>query len=108
MSFSYKVQHAQLQWDAQGLPYAPDFEDVYYSRNDALGESSHVFLEGSKLPARFSSLKTKQFLIAELGFGAGLNFLNTCRLWCEQAPASATLHYIACELYPLRLSDLCA
>lgn len=106
MSFSYKVQHAELQWDALGLPYAPDFEDVYYSRNDALGESSYVFLEGNQLPARFASLENKQFIIAELGFGAGLNFLNTCRLWCEQAPAAATLHYIACELYPLRLSDL--
>lgn len=106
MSFSYQVQHASLEWDAQGLPFAADYQDVYYSRHDPLGESTHVFLQGNRLDERFAALVDEPFIVAELGFGAGLNFLNTCRLWCMTAPERATLHYVACELHPLRRDDL--
>lgn len=106
MSFSYQVQHASLEWDAQGLPFAAGYQDVYYSRHDPLGESSHVFLQGNRLPERFAALVDEPFIVVELGFGAGLNFLNTCRQWCHSAPETATLHYVACELHPLRTDDL--
>lgn len=100
------LTNAHLQWDDQGLPSSLDYGDIYYSKADALGESTHVFLHGNELPARFAALQHAHFVIGELGFGAGLNFLNTCRLWCEHAPPTATLHYLACELHPFRHEDL--
>lgn len=107
MNSSYAIQHASLEWDAQGLPFASDYQDVYYSRHDPLGESSHVFVQGNRLPERFAALAAgEDFVIAELGFGAGLNFLNTCRHWCASAPAGASLHYVSCELHPFRRDDL--
>lgn len=107
MNASYAIQHASLEWDAQGLPFAADYQDVYYSRHDPLGESSHVFVRGNRLCERFAALGSgEDFVIAELGFGAGLNFLNTCRHWCETAPEGATLHFVSCELHPFRREDL--
>lgn len=110
MSFSYQTQHANLDWNEDGFPHSRDYGDVYYSRADAIGESSHVFLAGNRLEQRFRALTDAptgtSFVIGELGFGAGLNFLNTCRLWCETAPTSARLHYLACELHPFSAADL--
>jgi tRNA 5-methylaminomethyl-2-thiouridine biosynthesis bifunctional protein len=106
MNSPYRTHNACLGWTSDGQPFAEDHGDVYHSRADALGESTHVFLEGNTLGSRFHSLQQPTFIIGELGFGAGLNFLNTCRLWCEQAPATATLHYLACELQPLHKADL--
>lgn len=106
MSFSYRSDNARLSWREDGMPFATDYGDIYYSQADALGESSHVFLEGNALPARFAALQQEHFVIGELGFGAGLNFLNCCRLWSRLAPTQAVLHYVACELHPFRRADL--
>jgi tRNA 5-methylaminomethyl-2-thiouridine biosynthesis bifunctional protein len=110
MSFTYQTQQANLDWNAEDLPHSRDYGDVYYSRADAIGESSHVFHSGNQLEQRFQALADApsgaSFVIGELGFGAGLNFLNTCKLWCETAPSSARLHYLACELHPFSAADL--
>lgn len=100
------LTNARLSWDEHGLPHSVDYGDIYYSRADALGESTYVFIEGNALPARFAGLQQPSFVIGELGFGAGLNFLNACKYWCELAPAGATLHYMACELHPFTVADL--
>ena len=44
--------------------------------------------------------------MGELGFGSGLNFLQTLELWqqCDERPRQ--LHYIAFEKYPLTLQQL--
>ena len=44
--------------------------------------------------------------IAELGFGTGLNFLETVRQWGEFRPDGATLHFISFEQYPLPKDDM--
>ena len=108
------LTNARLNWDDQGMPHSADHGDIYYSQADALGESTHVFLNGNELPARFAGLAEvstrplmrQRFTVGELGFGAGLNFLNTCRLWRDTAPAGAMLHYLACELHPFAQGDL--
>jgi tRNA 5-methylaminomethyl-2-thiouridine biosynthesis bifunctional protein len=96
----------RLDWNAEGLPESREYGDVYFSKADALGESSHVFLAGNDLPARFAALGMNDFVILELGFGSGLNFLNTWRLWRRTAPRGARLHYVSCELHPLSRDDL--
>ncbi len=101
------INTAQLSWDADENPYSEDYQDIYYSQSDALAESSYVFLKGNKLPSRWREMNGQDFVIAECGFGGGLNFLNTCRLWCKSKTSrSSTLYYLATELHPFRNSDL--
>lgn len=101
------MQNALLQWDAEGMPYSLQYGDIYYSKADALGESTYIFVQGNSLPERFTALNPAgHFVIGELGFGAGLNFLNTCKTWLAHAPRTARLHYIACELHPFSHTDL--
>ena len=101
-----QLQHADLDWDAQGQPRSRQYGDIYFSQADGLGESTHVFLDGNALAQRWQQTALRDFVIGELGFGSGLNFLNACRLWCATAPPTATLHYLACELHPWHLNDL--
>ena len=77
-----KIENAKITWLASGLPYSTEFQDIYYSRDDAVAESQHVFLEANKLRQRWeqdSCIET--FHIGELGFGSGLNFLQVMKLW---------------------------
>ncbi|WP_367605580.1 bifunctional tRNA (5-methylaminomethyl-2-thiouridine)(34)-methyltransferase MnmD/FAD-dependent 5-carboxymethylaminomethyl-2-thiouridine(34) oxidoreductase MnmC [Legionella sp. W05-934-2] len=97
---------ADIEWQ-QGIPYANQFNDIYFSRDNGLAESVHVFLLGNDLPNRWQVLpEGKPFVIAETGFGTGLNFLLTMRLWEAQGLKKNTLHYYACEKHPLKLADL--
>lgn len=73
-------QHTDLSWRETPLgsvPISTRFDDPYYSLENGLAETNHVFLQGNDLPARFG----KHLHIAELGFGTGLNFLTTLQAW---------------------------
>ena len=70
---------AQVTLDASGTPYAPAFDDCYFSRLDGLAESRYVFLQGNNLPQRWQ--QQQRFVIAETGFGTGLSFLATWQAW---------------------------
>lgn len=101
------VQPAQLDWDEQGQPLSQQFGDVYFSREDGLGETRHVFLEGNDLATRFAALPTSgRLVIGETGFGTGLNFLCAWQLFEQVAPANARLHMVSVEKYPLNRADL--
>mgnify|MGYP001076634925 CR=1 FL=1 len=102
-----KIEAASVVWDKTGTPSSERFDDPYFSREDGLAESTHVFLEPNRLAQRFSELgKTDCFVVAETGFGTGLNFLLTWRCFKQHAPASARLIYISVEGFPLRPEDL--
>jgi tRNA U34 5-methylaminomethyl-2-thiouridine-forming methyltransferase MnmC len=77
-------QRAPLSWHAGDMPYSEEFGDFYYSRADGRAECRHVFLSGNGLPERFAG--SQQFVIGELGFGTGLNFIETWSAW-ERAAA---------------------
>lgn len=101
------LPHAQLDWNDQGQPLSRQFGDVYFSREDGLGETRHVFLAGNELPERFAALPAgARLVIGETGFGTGLNFLCTWQLFDQLAPADASLHFVSVEKYPLAASDL--
>lgn len=91
---------AGLSWRA-GVPVSARFDDPYYSLEDGLAETRHVFLRGNDLPERFAD----GFAIAELGFGTGLNLLAAWEAWVKSG-ARGRLHYTSFELYPLRVADL--
>lgn len=100
------ITPADIEW-REGLPFSRQFGDIYFSVDDGLAEKRHVFLAGNRLPERFAALPAhSSFTIAETGFGTGLNFLATWRLWLETAPTDAWLHFISTELHPLTIPDL--
>ena len=100
------VNPANISWDASGHPFSNDYQDIYYSKADALSESTFVFLNANRLEERWHKMVNPDFIIGECGFGGGLNFLNTCRLWCKSADPGSVLHYLALELHPFHKTDL--
>ncbi|MGG5839222.1 bifunctional tRNA (5-methylaminomethyl-2-thiouridine)(34)-methyltransferase MnmD/FAD-dependent 5-carboxymethylaminomethyl-2-thiouridine(34) oxidoreductase MnmC, partial [Huaxiibacter chinensis] len=72
------IQPANLEFNAEGTPVSRDFDDVYFSNDNGLEETRYVFLEGNHLTDRFPTHSRDIFVVAESGFGTGLNFLT---LW---------------------------
>lgn len=95
---------AGVRWDENDTPVSTRFEDPYFSRLDGRDEARHVFLAGNGLPQRWAGRHA--FTIAELGFGTGLNFLETLAAWRRQDPRDAALTYVSFEQYPLAADDL--
>ena len=95
---------SSLEWREGNLPISAQFDDPYYSIEDGRAETSHVFIKGNDLPTRWQSMD--HCVIAELGFGTGLNFLETVYQWQNQRKANASLHFISFELFPLDSKDL--
>lgn len=87
-----------------GAAFSKTYGDPYWSREGGPDETSHVFLAGNHLPERWQS--HRQFTLLETGFGSGLNFLCTWKLFRETAPAQARLHYLSVDKHPLRHEDL--
>ncbi|NKB31907.1 MAG: bifunctional tRNA (5-methylaminomethyl-2-thiouridine)(34)-methyltransferase MnmD/FAD-dependent 5-carboxymethylaminomethyl-2-thiouridine(34) oxidoreductase MnmC [Pseudomonadales bacterium] len=101
-----KLSHPRLSWLDSGHPYSEDYADIYFSADDPMAESQHVFLNGTHLRERLKVHKEKVFTVGEIGFGSGLNFLQTWKLWRELNSNNTTLHYIAFEKHLLHKDDL--
>ena len=107
------IQTAALSWNEQGTPVSQQFDDVYFSNQDGLEETRYVFLGGNRLPQRFSEHTRSLFIVAETGFGTGLNFLTLWQAFAHFQQENPTarlqrLHFISFEKYPLQLADLAA
>lgn len=89
-------QQAKLEWHDTGVPVSKQFDDPYFSLENGLEETRHVFLSGNGLPARF----TDGFHVAELGFGTGLNLLASWQAWRDYG-CSGKLHFTSFELFPM-------
>lgn len=88
----------QLDWSRPSAPAATDYGDIYFSVEGGLTETETVFLKGCGLPERWQG--RKQFVIGELGFGSGLNFLAAWQLWERTKPQNGHLHFISIEKHP--------
>ncbi len=101
------TNYAQIDWDDQGRPHSRQYDDVYFSKEQGLEETRHVFIEQNNLRQRFSALQENQCLvIGETGFGTGMNFLCAWQLFAECAAPGARLHFVTVEKYPLSRADL--
>nr|WP_318384069.1 bifunctional tRNA (5-methylaminomethyl-2-thiouridine)(34)-methyltransferase MnmD/FAD-dependent 5-carboxymethylaminomethyl-2-thiouridine(34) oxidoreductase MnmC [uncultured Enterobacter sp.] len=105
------IQSANLEFNAEGTPVSRDFDDVYFSNDNGLEETRYVFLGGNALPARFSDHQRPLMVVAESGFGTGLNFLTLWQAFdaFRQTHPQATLqrlHFISFEKFPLKGVDL--
>lgn len=105
------IQPANLEFNAEGTPVSRDFDDVYFSNDNGLEETRYVFLDGNHLGTRFPEHPRSLFVVAESGFGTGLNFLTLWQAFdCFRASyPEATLqrlHFISFEKFPLTAHDL--
>ena len=88
-------QPDNIEWRAN-VPFSIQFDDPYYSEDNGLAETQHVFLSGNGLPNRF----LPEFQIAELGFGTGLNLLVALAAW-RKSGITGVLHFTSFEAFPL-------
>ncbi|ASM54735.1 tRNA 5-methylaminomethyl-2-thiouridine biosynthesis bifunctional protein [Pseudoalteromonas nigrifaciens] len=110
------IKNANIHFNHQGTPVANDFDDIYYSDDNGLAESYYVFYQQNNIDTRLQSHDQAHFVIAETGFGTGLNFLNTCQHFTDHLARQQVqkqldygvkrLHFIAFEKHPLSISDL--
>ena len=70
---------ANIDFASKSVPEATDFEDIYFSTDGGSEETRVIFHKACGLPERWTN--TNYFAIGELGFGTGLNFLETLQLW---------------------------
>ena len=94
-------QRAELTWTEEQIPVSDRFDDPYYSLQNGLEETRHVFLAGNDLPARFAP----GFHIAELGFGTGLNMLTVWSEW-EKSGQTTPLNFTSFEAFPMDTVDM--
>ncbi len=96
-----KLRQPDLDWRAGNVPISRRFDDPYFSLENGLAETRHVFLAGNGLPGRFRD----GFHIAELGFGTGLNLLAGLDLWRGSGQAGV-LRYTTFEAFPMAVPDM--
>ena len=92
-------QQAELEW-RDGVPVSTRFADPYYSLEDGLAETRHVFLGGNALRGRLRP----GFHVAELGVGTGLNLLALVALLRETDRGPAL--YTGFEAFPMAGPDM--
>lgn len=105
------IQTADLDWqtvDGIDIPVSRQFGDVYFSKDNGLLETRHVFLNGNDLPERLAQLQDfEYFSVGETGFGTGLNILALWQLWRQVRPDNRSrLHAVSVEKFPLSKADL--
>ncbi|HEY9038210.1 MAG TPA: tRNA (5-methylaminomethyl-2-thiouridine)(34)-methyltransferase MnmD [Roseovarius sp.] len=94
-------QRARLDWRAGDVPVSRRYDDPYFSLDNGLSETQHVFLDGNDLPGRFCD----GFRVAELGFGTGLNMLVVAEAWAAHG-APGALHLTSFEAHPMEADDM--
>lgn len=106
-----KTDHAKVHFNEQGTPVADDFDDVYFSNDSGIDETMHVFMAANRLPARWLTHQHSHFVIAETGFGTGLNCLVAMQAFAEFRKNNPNhplkrLYIISTEKFPLQKEDL--
>ncbi|MDH2927718.1 bifunctional tRNA (5-methylaminomethyl-2-thiouridine)(34)-methyltransferase MnmD/FAD-dependent 5-carboxymethylaminomethyl-2-thiouridine(34) oxidoreductase MnmC [Lonepinella koalarum] len=106
-----QVESAEIHFNQDNTPVSEQFDDIYFCNQDGLAESRYVFQQGNQLWQRWLESEQHHFVIAETGFGTGLNFLITTDLFRQfrqqhpQAPLKR-LFFISFEKYPIPLEQL--
>ena len=96
-----KNPNPSLTWREDKIPVSTHFDDPYYSLDNGLAETHHVFLSGNNLPKRF----VDGFQIAELGFGTGLNFIATLDQW-RKSKIEGKFYFTSFEAFPMTPADM--
>ena len=94
----------EISWQENGQPFSDRFGDQFFSSAGGQQECVHVFMGGNRLPMRWR--ETSSFSIAELGFGTGLNFIETWRHWRNARKRGQHLNFVSFEAYPMAREDI--
>lgn len=99
---SFRPQSIEIVETRDGSRTLYDRErDVHYSSlHGAKDESRHIFVEGTGIAGHSGSWR-----ILELGFGAGINFVETCRRFLDENPPGS-LVYHSVDYAPVSASDV--
>ena len=97
------LSDSPLAWSDDGQPRSRLYDDVYFSAEDGLAEARAVFLQGCGLPEAWAG--RDRFVVAELGFGTGLNVLALVDLWSRTRPPGGRLHVFSVEGHPIAAAD---
>jgi tRNA U34 5-methylaminomethyl-2-thiouridine-forming methyltransferase MnmC len=89
-------EHPTLDWRDGVVPVSTRFDDPYFSQDNGLSETRHVFLAGNDLPTRLRP----GFHVAELGFGTGLNLLALSLI------TPVPIRFTSFEAYPMQAPDI--
>jgi len=81
-----------------GVPYSDRFNDMYYPSSDPEEDVRHTYLRGAKVDRLLET--KKRVVVAETGFGTGLNFFETWKMF-EESKMCETLDYISVEGFPI-------
>lgn len=106
-----KLTFASLSFNDRNTPISEQFDDIYFSTQDGLEESYYVFQEGNQLWQKWLTHTQEAFVIAETGFGTGLNFLAVADKFQQfraEHPNSKLkrLYFISFEKFPLTAQQL--
>ena len=101
---TFFIGDPRLDWSEDEQPFSAKFGDVYFSTFGGLEESTYVFINGIDAPKCWEDKDS--FVIGEIGFGVGLNFLNTWHQWRSTAPKHSQLYYVSIEGYPVQKEDI--
>ena len=80
------------------------YNDIYFDKLNGVNEKEYVYLEANDLANRFNL--SNKFCIAEFGFGTGLNFILTWKLWKKHRKPNSSLTYISFENAPLSKKEM--
>jgi tRNA 5-methylaminomethyl-2-thiouridine biosynthesis bifunctional protein len=84
-----------LYFAEDGAPRSGRFGDIYYSLEDGLEETRHLFFKGCGLPEAWADRSA--FCVAELGFGTGLNIAALLELWSQTRRPEMQLEIFSLE-----------
>ena len=106
-----RLQAANVHFNESGTPVADSFDDVYFSNDSGCDETMHVFINGNDLLERWLNWQAAHFVIAETGFGTGLNCIIAMQQFKQFRAANPThplkrLIILSTEKFPLTVADL--
>ncbi len=84
--------------DGSNTIYIPEWNESYHSKNGAIQEAYHVFIN-----AGFSLINKQTINILEIGFGTGLNAFIT---YLEAKKLNKNINYVGVEAYPVSQDEI--
>lgn len=85
--------------DGSNSLYSEEFNDCYHSKNGAVNEAKHIYIQNGLQNLPFK----KKINILDVGFGTGLNALCTMN---ELKDSKVKVNYIGIEPFPIDMSIL--
>jgi tRNA 5-methylaminomethyl-2-thiouridine biosynthesis bifunctional protein len=102
----------QITWKGN-IPFSDFAKDIYFSPENGMEETTHVFIKGNNLVERWQAFFDEKiennkdhFTILETGFGTGLNFAVACYYFLNLNSKNFALHFVSIEKYPLSKSQI--